>query len=123
MAAHPEVSMGTRTETPATEPTREEIDQLEGPAVLEFGASWCGHCQALAPRLDALLDDFPAVRHIWIEDGPGQPLGRSFRVKLWPTLVFLRDGQPMGQVSRPDPEQVRTGLEAITSGERHATPG
>ena len=44
---------------------------------------------------------------------PGRPLGRSFRVKLWPNLVFLRDGKVLKQVARPDVEQVREGLEAI----------
>jgi thioredoxin 1 len=55
------------------------------------------------------------VRHIKVEDGKGKPLGRSFRVKLWPTLVFLRDGQVLGQVSRPESNQVREGLAAIAS--------
>jgi thioredoxin 1 len=48
-----------------------------------------------------------------IEDGKGKPLGRSFRVKLWPTLVFLRDGRVVQQVARPSPEEVRDGLQAI----------
>ena len=95
------------------EPTREEIDALRGPVVLEFGASWCPHCQALRPQLAALLDKYPTVRHIKVEDGRGKPLGRSFRVKLWPTLVFLRDGQVLGQVSRPEGDEVREGLDAI----------
>jgi thioredoxin 1 len=96
------------------EPSREEIDRMAGPALLEFGASWCGHCLSLAPRLAALLEGYPAVRHIKVEDGPGRPLGRSFRVKLWPTLVFLRDGRVVRQVSRPDVEEVRRGLVEIT---------
>jgi thioredoxin 1 len=95
------------------EPTREEIDGTVGPVLLEFGASWCPYCQALAPRLAGLLGDYPGVRHIKVEDGPGRPLGRSFRVKLWPSLVFLRDGQVLKQVARPDVEEVRGGLEAI----------
>jgi thioredoxin 1 len=96
------------------EPTREEVERMTGPVVLEFGASWCGYCQALAPDLAALLKQFPDVRLIWVEDGKGKPLGRSFRVKLWPTLVFLRDGQVVKQVSRPEVSEVRQGLEAIT---------
>ena len=97
------------------EPTREEIDRTEGPVLLEFGASWCPYCQALAPNLAGLLRDYPDIRHIKVEDGPGRPLGRSFRVKLWPNLVFLRDGQVMKQLARPGIEEVREGLEAIAS--------
>jgi thioredoxin 1 len=95
------------------EPSRGEIDQTEGPVLLEFGASWCPHCQAMAPKLAGLLHDYPGVRHIRVEDGPGQPLGRSFRVKLWPNLVFLRDGQVVKQLARPEVDEVREGLEAI----------
>jgi thioredoxin 1 len=65
--------------------------------------------------LAALLRQFPQVRHVKIEDGRGRPLGRSFRVKLWPTLVFRRDGQTLRQVARPDPAEVRAGLEALAA--------
>lgn len=95
------------------EPTRAEVDQMEGAVLLEFGTDWCGHCQVLAPQLAALLKQFPAVRHIKVEDGRGRPLGRSFRVKLWPSLVFLRDGRVIKQVARPSTAEVRGGLEAI----------
>ena len=97
------------------EPTRDEVDRLPGPIVLEFGAPWCGFCQALAPHLKRLLERFPQVRHVKVEDGKGKPLGRSFRVKLWPTLVFLKDGQVISQAVRPDAEEVRQGLEALTA--------
>jgi thioredoxin 1 len=65
--------------------------------------------------LAALLEQYPQVRYVWVEDGRGKPLGRSFRVKLWPNLVFLRDGRVVKQVARPGPAEVRDGLEAITS--------
>jgi thioredoxin 1 len=96
------------------EPTREEIDRMPGPVLLEFGTEWCGYCQALRPDLARLLAQFPQVRHLQITDGKGQPLGRSFRVKLWPNLVFLRDGQVVKQLARPSPQEVQEGLEAIT---------
>ncbi len=43
----------------------------------------------------------PQVLHIKVEDGPGRRLGRSFSVKLWPTLIFLRDGREVERLVRP----------------------
>jgi thioredoxin 1 len=83
------------------EPARGEVDALAGPTVIEFGAPWCGICRAAQPLLMQAFDAHPHVRHLKIEDGPGRPLGRSFRVKLWPTLVFLKDGQEVERLVRP----------------------
>jgi thioredoxin 1 len=92
------------------EPAREEVDRLEGPVLLEFGAKWCGYCQAVEPELQTLLRQHPDVRYIWVEDGRGKPLGRSFRVKLWPTLVFMRDGKVVYRVSRPTTAEMEEGF-------------
>lgn len=85
-------------------PSREEIEARSGPALLEFGADWCGHCQGAQPAIAAALAACPTLPHIKIEDGPGRRLGRSYRVKLWPTLVFLRDGQEVERLVRPTAE-------------------
>lgn len=84
-----------------TEPTRADIDSLPGPTLLEFGTPWCGHCRAAQPLVAAALAAYPQVRHLRIEDGSGKPLGRSFAVKLWPTLVVVRDGHELARVVRP----------------------
>lgn len=80
--------------------TRDQVDALPGATVLEFGTNWCGFCRAAQPAIETVLQATD-VRHVKIEDGPGRPLGRSFRVKLWPTLVFLQDGQEIDRVVRP----------------------
>src|SRR5262245_8523150 len=98
------------------EPTREEVDRMAGPVVLEFGASWCPHCQAIRPAMADALAKHPDVRHVAVEDGKGKPLGRSFRVKLWPTLVFLRDGAVVGQFVRPSPEEIARGFAELEPG-------
>src|SRR6185369_3236913 len=94
-----------------TEPSRTEIDSLAGGAVLEFGTPWCGYCRSIQGTLAAALARHPTVRHIKVEDGPGRPLGRSFGVKLWPTLVFLRDGHEATRLVRPrDPRALAEAL-------------
>ena len=85
----------------ADAPTRDEVDAMQGPVVLEFGTPWCGWCRGAQPLIAQALAGRDDVRHIKVEDGPGRPLGRSFRVKLWPTLVFLKDGQEVARVTRP----------------------
>jgi thioredoxin 1 len=89
-----------------TEPTREDVDRMSGPVLLEFGAGWCPHCPAIQPFLDAMLARTPDVQHIPVEDGRGKPLGRPFRVKLWPTLVFMRDGRLVSRLVRPSSEEI-----------------
>ncbi|HBS79189.1 MAG: thiol reductase thioredoxin [Pseudomonas sp.] len=81
--------------------TRSEVDSLDGITVLDFGTNWCGHCRSAEPHVERALADFPQINHIKIEDGQGRPLGRSYRVKLWPTLVFVRLGQELSRVVRP----------------------
>jgi len=95
-------------------PSREEIDATQVHVLLEFGAPWCGHCQLAAPVVAEALAEFPGIEHIKVEDGPGRPLGRSFRVKLWPTLIGLRHGVEIARTVRPEAvEPVRELLQQL----------
>lgn len=82
-------------------PTRAEVDALPGATVIEFGTNWCGFCSAAQPHISQAMAAHPGLRHLKIEDGKGRPLGRSFQVKLWPTLIFMKDGTEVARVVRP----------------------
>ncbi len=85
----------------APEPARAALDATDGAAVVEFGTAWCGWCSAAQPLIASAFAQHPTVRHVKVEDGKGRPLGRSFGVKLWPTLIFLRDGREVSRLVRP----------------------
>jgi thioredoxin 1 len=82
-------------------PTRAEVDASQGLVILEFGTAWCGYCREAEPALAEVLSKNPHWHHVKIEDGPGRALGRSFSVKLWPTVVVMRDGHEVARLVRP----------------------
>lgn len=98
----------------AEQPDRSEVDTLPGATLLVFGTDWCGHCRAAEHPMRTALADHPEVRVIKVEDGAGRVLGRSFGVKLWPSLIFLSDGVEVERLVRPTTaEQIATALGAI----------
>ena len=100
----------------ATAPTRAEIDALQGPVLLEFGSVSCGWCIRAQSLLKSAFAAHPGVQHIKVEDGSGQPLGRSFGVKLWPTLVFMKDGKEVTRLIRPSRPQEVAEAFSLTDG-------
>ena len=84
-----------------TEPSRAEVDNFAGPTLLEFGSPWCGYCRRAQPLIAEAFAAHPGLRHLKIADASGKRLGRSFGVKLWPTLVFLKDGSETARLVRP----------------------
>ena len=97
-------------------PDRAEVDALNGAVLIEFGANWCGHCQGAQPLIEAAQRAYPGLRAPKIEDGSGRPLGRSFRVKLWPTLIFMKDGVELERLVRPGSEaEISAALARLTA--------
>ncbi len=89
---------------------------MPGATVVEFGTPWCGHCQRAQRLIEQVLGGQSGVAHVKVEDGPGQRLGRSFGVKLWPTLVFLKDGKETARLVRPQTTgEISDALAALTS--------
>ncbi|MBV9360530.1 MAG: thioredoxin family protein [Betaproteobacteria bacterium] len=87
---------------------------MPGPTLIEFGTPWCGHCRRAQPLIAEAMAAHPKVRHIKVSDASGKRLGRSFKVKLWPTLVFLRDGKEAAKLVRPGrTEEIKDALSKI----------
>jgi thioredoxin 1 len=107
--------MRAENDSELQELTRQELMATPGLVVAEFGASWCGICRGFAPKMQQLLADHPEIVHLKIEDGRGKPLGRSFRVTLWPTFVLQRDGQVVRQLVRPEQDEMRAALDELTA--------
>lgn len=92
--------------------TKDDLLSLAGTTVLEFGADWCPHCQAVQSTLQNHLHD-DSKRHLKIADGKGKRLGRSFGVKLWPNFVLIKDGEVQQQLARPSLEELSESLKRL----------
>ena len=81
-------------------PERATLDATAGSLVVEFGSNECGICRATLPLIAAAMAA-TTVPHLRIQDGKGRRLGRSYGVKLWPTMVLLQDGREIARIVRP----------------------
>ena len=99
--------------------TLEDIQRHSGYIMLEFGTSWCAYCIAAQQHISAALHHQVSVKHIKIEDGKGKRLGRSYAVKLWPTLIFLKDGVELIRIARPSNQQCIQDALSLLQGNFH----
>lgn len=108
--------MALSTEYAEKEPARAEVDALGGPTLVEFGSPWCGYCRRAQPLIAEAMAEHAKVRHLKIADASGRRLGRSYGVKLWPTLIFLAGGKERARLIRPtDARSIREALATIDS--------
>ena len=94
---------------------RSVIERTPGWVLLDFGTNWCGHCQAAQHATGDVVNVVMGLRHWRVEDGPGRALGRSYKVKIWPTWVLLKDGLEVARLVRPTQAQQAREFLAVCS--------
>lgn len=76
-----------------------EVEQHEGLAVVDFTAAWCGPCRVLAPILEQVAEERAgAVKVMKLDMDENTRTVTRFNVRSAPTLIFFRDGQPVGHI-------------------------
>ncbi len=75
-----------------------EVLQANQTVLVDFTASWCGPCKALAPVIDKVADEAAGkykVVKVDIDEAPG--LARRYGIRGVPTVMAFRGGQQVAQ--------------------------
>jgi thioredoxin 1 len=74
-----------------------EVLESDVPVLVDFTATWCGPCKALAPIVEKIADEFQGkikVGKLDIDDAPG--IASKYSVRSVPTVIVFRGGQKAG---------------------------
>ncbi len=73
----------------------QEVLRSEQPVLVDFWASWCGPCTALAPTIDEVAAEQSAVRVGKVNVDEEPELARQYRIMSIPTLMVFQNGEPV----------------------------
>jgi putative thioredoxin len=92
---------------------------FDQPVLVDFWATWCEPCKTLGPLLEKVVAEYNgAVKLAKVDCDKEQQLAAMFGVRSIPTVVLMRDGQPLDGFAGALPEGTLREFLA-----RHVQPG
>jgi len=77
---------------------RSEVEEAVRPVLVDFSASWCPPCRAIAPTIDALAEEFQGRLKVGMVDVDAEPeLAERYGIRAMPTLLIFDRGRVVDQ--------------------------
>ncbi len=76
-----------------------EVLKSDQPFLLDFWATWCGPCLAIAPHVEAIANEYAGQAKVGkLDVDQNNSTAAKFGIRSIPTLILFKNGQPVDQV-------------------------
>lgn len=76
----------------------QEVLKEEKLVLIDFWATWCGPCQMIAPVIESIAEENESLKVCKVNVDDEQELAIKYGVMSIPTLLFLKNGEPVKTV-------------------------